>query len=70
MAASTQGDGNAKVGIVNHVNTLGDALQTISENAIFEPSAQTRKGNCTRALTNVNNFTRSRSRAYLLYTTS
>jgi hypothetical protein len=33
MAASTQGDGNAKVGIVNHVNTLGNALQTISENA-------------------------------------
>jgi hypothetical protein len=33
IAASTQGDGNAKVGIVNHVNTLGNALQTISENA-------------------------------------
>jgi hypothetical protein len=33
MAASTQGDGNAKIGIVNHVNTLGNALQTISENA-------------------------------------
>ena len=33
MAAATQGDGNAKVGIVNHVNTLGNALQTISENA-------------------------------------
>jgi hypothetical protein len=33
MAASTQGDGNAKVGIVNHVNTLGNALQTISDNA-------------------------------------
>jgi hypothetical protein len=33
MAASTQGDGNAKIGILNHVNTLGNALQTISENA-------------------------------------
>lgn len=33
IAASTQGDRNAKVGIVNHVNTLGTALQTISENA-------------------------------------
>ncbi len=33
MAAATQGDSNAKVGIVNHVNTLGNALQTISENA-------------------------------------
>jgi hypothetical protein len=33
MAASTQGDRNAKVGIVNHVNTLGNALQAISENA-------------------------------------
>ena len=33
MAASTQGDRNAKVGILNHVNTLGTALQTISENA-------------------------------------
>jgi hypothetical protein len=33
MAASTQGDGNAKAGILNHVNTLGNALQIISENA-------------------------------------
>jgi hypothetical protein len=33
MAASTQGDRNAKMGIINHVNTLGNALQTISENA-------------------------------------
>jgi hypothetical protein len=33
MAASTQGDGNAKVGILNHVNPLGTALQTIGENA-------------------------------------
>jgi hypothetical protein len=33
MAASTQGDNNAKSGIINHVNTLGNALQTISENA-------------------------------------
>ena len=33
MAASTQGDSNAKTGIINHVNTLGNALQTISENA-------------------------------------
>jgi hypothetical protein len=33
MVASTQGDGNARVGIINHVNTLGNALQTISENA-------------------------------------
>ncbi len=33
IAAATQGDGNAKIGIVNHVNTLGNALQTISENA-------------------------------------
>ena len=33
MAASTQGDNNAKTGIINHVNTLGNALQTISENA-------------------------------------
>ena len=33
MAASTQGDSNAKSGIINHVNTLGNALQTISENA-------------------------------------
>lgn len=33
MAASTQGDSNAKAGIINHVNTLGNALQTISENA-------------------------------------
>ncbi len=33
MAASTQGDGNARAGIVNHVSTLGDALQTIGDNA-------------------------------------
>jgi hypothetical protein len=33
QAASAQGDGNAKIGIINHVNTLGNALQTISENA-------------------------------------
>jgi hypothetical protein len=33
MAASAQGDGSAKVGILNHVNTLGNALQAISENA-------------------------------------
>jgi tRNA U34 5-carboxymethylaminomethyl modifying enzyme MnmG/GidA len=33
MAASTQGGGNAKFGIVNNVNTLGNALQIISENA-------------------------------------
>jgi hypothetical protein len=33
MAASTQGDSNARTGIINHVNTLGNALQTISENA-------------------------------------
>jgi hypothetical protein len=33
MAASTQGDGNAKIGVLNHVNTLGNALQAISENA-------------------------------------
>ena len=33
MAASTQGDGNARAGIFNHVNTLGNALQIISENA-------------------------------------
>ncbi|MCY7368968.1 MAG: hypothetical protein LH474_12535 [Chamaesiphon sp.] len=33
MAASTQGDSTAKAGILNHVNTLGNALQTISENA-------------------------------------
>ncbi|WP_310428854.1 hypothetical protein [Chamaesiphon sp. VAR_48_metabat_135_sub] len=33
MVASTQGDSVARVGIVNHVNTLGNALQTISENA-------------------------------------
>ena len=33
IAASTQGDANAKAGILNHVNTLGNALQTISDNA-------------------------------------
>ncbi|WP_373547609.1 hypothetical protein [Chamaesiphon sp.] len=33
MAASTQGDSNAKAGILNHVNTLGNALQIISQNA-------------------------------------
>jgi hypothetical protein len=33
LSASQQGDGNAKAGIVNHVKTLGNALQTISENA-------------------------------------
>lgn len=33
IAASTQGDTNAKAGVVNHVNTLGNALQTISDNA-------------------------------------
>jgi hypothetical protein len=32
-AASTQGDANARSGIINHVKTLGNALQTISENA-------------------------------------
>lgn len=32
QAASQQGDGNAKIGILNHVNTLGKALQTISDN--------------------------------------
>jgi hypothetical protein len=32
-AASTQGDRTARTGIINHVNTLGNALQTISENA-------------------------------------
>jgi hypothetical protein len=33
QSASQQGDGNAKFGIINHVKTLGNALQTISENA-------------------------------------
>jgi hypothetical protein len=33
IAASTQGDRNAKIGILNHVNTLGNALQAIGENA-------------------------------------
>jgi hypothetical protein len=33
VAASAQGDGNAKLGIINHVNTLGNALQAIGENA-------------------------------------
>ncbi len=33
MAATSQGDGNAKVGILNHVNTLGNALQAIGDNA-------------------------------------
>ena len=32
QAASQQDDGNAKMGIINHVNTLGKALQTISDN--------------------------------------
>jgi hypothetical protein len=33
ISASAQGDGNAKLGIINHVNTLGNALQAIGENA-------------------------------------
>jgi tetratricopeptide (TPR) repeat protein len=33
IAASTQGDTNAKAGVLNHVNTLGNALQTIADNA-------------------------------------
>lgn len=33
IAASTQGDDKAKVGVRNHVDTLGNALQTIGENA-------------------------------------
>ncbi|WP_309741293.1 hypothetical protein, partial [Chamaesiphon sp. OTE_20_metabat_361] len=33
MAAASQGDGNAKAGILNHVNTLGNALQAIGDNA-------------------------------------
>lgn len=33
VAASTQGDRNARAGILNHVNTLGNALQTIGDNA-------------------------------------
>lgn len=33
IAASTQGDANAKAGVLNHVNTLGNALQTIADNA-------------------------------------
>ncbi len=33
IAASTQGDANAKAGILNHINTLGNALQTIADNA-------------------------------------
>jgi hypothetical protein len=33
IAASTQGDANAKAGVINHVNTLGNALQTIADNA-------------------------------------
>ena len=33
MAAASQGDGNVKAGILNHVNTLGNALQAIGENA-------------------------------------
>jgi tetratricopeptide (TPR) repeat protein len=32
QSASLQGDSNAKMGIVNHVSTLGNALQTISDN--------------------------------------
>jgi hypothetical protein len=32
QSASLQGDSTAKVGIVNHVSTLGNALQTISDN--------------------------------------
>jgi hypothetical protein len=33
IAASTQGDTNAKAGVINHVSTLGNALQTIADNA-------------------------------------
>jgi hypothetical protein len=33
VAASTQGDRSARAGILNHVNTLGNALQTIGDNA-------------------------------------
>jgi hypothetical protein len=33
LVASAQGNGNAKIGIVNHVNTLGNALQAIGDNA-------------------------------------
>ncbi len=33
MAAASQGDGNVKAGILNHVNTLGNALQAIGDNA-------------------------------------
>jgi hypothetical protein len=33
IAASTQGDTNAKAGVLNHVSTLGNALQTIADNA-------------------------------------
>jgi hypothetical protein len=33
QSASQQGDVSAKSGIINHVKTLGNALQTISENA-------------------------------------
>ncbi|PSB56613.1 hypothetical protein C7B77_11320 [Chamaesiphon polymorphus CCALA 037] len=32
-AATSQGDGNAKVGILKHVQTLGNALQAIGDNA-------------------------------------
>jgi hypothetical protein len=45
MAASTQGDGTAKVGIVNHVNTLGSALQTISDNAKLPLEVYAANGN-------------------------
>ncbi len=32
QAASLQGDSSAKMGLIDHVNTLGNALQTISDN--------------------------------------
>jgi hypothetical protein len=32
QAASLQGDSNAKMGLIEHVHTLGNALQTISDN--------------------------------------
>jgi hypothetical protein len=33
MAAASQGNGDVKAGILNHVNTLGNALQAIGDNA-------------------------------------
>jgi len=44
MTARAQGDSNAHAGLVNHILTLGEALEVISDNAKLRVEVYTPEG--------------------------